>query len=194
MRETFMRVAGYVLCVLGPTLAGVAQANSELDPPSGAAPPIVVQKLDPTTGVVTTYRVSTIDEKFRPARLATLPEAERNALAKEFIDGVAVPENRIAETKAERVKMPASELDPESSTAAWGWRYRWGWRGWGYRGGGYGWYGRGFYGYGSYYRPYWGYGGYYNGYYGYNGYGYNGYGYSGYGYSYYPSYTVYGCW
>jgi len=188
------------------TGSSIASEPSELDPTRpGAAPPILVQKLDPVRGTVTTYQASGIEEKLKPGNINALPETERNAAIKSFLESVTVPRNVVDEKTAERVSMPASELDPQSSTPAWGWRWRWGGGYGGYRGyggysgyGGYGYYGSGFYGnnYGyssSYYSPYWGYNS-YSGYYsGYPYYGYSSSYYPYYSYS-YPYYSVYSYW
>lgn len=184
MKDHVVNRMSYALCALCALALVVGimplAGASELDP--GGAPAVVVQKLDPASGTVTSYRAPGLDEALRPSSLAALPEAERNAAVKKFIDGVAVPENKLSEVPVVRDRVPTSELDPATSTPAWGWRYRWG-----------GWYGHryygSYYGYSSYYYPYYGYSS-YGGYYPYYGYSYY-YPYYSYGY-YYPYYTVYG--
>lgn len=180
------------MSILLALLTNVALAESELDPRpvGGHGARLIVNKLDPVAGTVTTYAVPRIDDSLRPDSLARLPEAERTKKLGEFLSEVVRPENKLAEAKAEKARIPESELGGETSTPAWGWRWR------GYCGGGYyggGWYGGGYYGgwggYSGYYTPYWNCGG-YGGYGGYYGYG-SGY-YGGYYGGQYPYYTLYG--
>ncbi len=176
-----MRILFSLVCCLAivPSSA-FASGGSELD--SIGAPKLVVKKLDPTNGVVTSYRVEEVDSALHPDTLRGLSESERKARVDAFLKTIVKPENKIGEEKVTAVQ---SELDGAGSTSAW-----WGrWRGYG------GYYGSSYYGYyggySYYYRPYWGYSsyGYYSPYY--SGY-YGGYGRYGYSYGYYPYYTLYG--